>query len=678
MVVQAQTLPLVLEDFEAPAEVRLGGYCVHPQSQLRLSTQNPFDGKQCAQLRYRFEQVQGLQFLEVIARHRLQAKVHRISIAVRGDGSGNMVRVRFIDIKGEWHQFDLGKLDFRGWKVLSANMDAPHGFWHGDGNGQLDYPVTFFSIVLDSLIRPSEGVVAFDAVKVESEGRADEFVEARFEPKKRWGYFWGKTDVPSGTLVVTSRAKEPATIEVSVLLFNHREEPVGKLWQGKVTVSHNRPFRRNLSLDIGSLGISRFGIYFVEVRVGETKRRHSICWLTQPAQIWDESPFGVQMHFGQFKHLVPDTLELVKRMGAAWIRDELYWSNIEGEKGKFVFPDYYDAYMKAAAKLGIRPFIIFDYGNDHYDGGQSPYTPDGIAGFTRYCLELINRYGKICRHWEVWNEPNIDFWRPKPNPEHYTNLLKAVYQAVKQADPKAVVVGVCTSETDFRFIEEVLKRDGGKFMDAISVHPYRYPRSPEESDFVGEMQRLKALLDKYGIGHLKVWLTEFGYPTHIGDNRGVPQHRSAALIVRTYLLALSLPFIERVFVYDFQDDGEDPNYNEHNFGLIRLDGSPKVGYAAYCTMARMLYRKRFVRKLEFGDGVFCLEFAGDTGKMLAAWVAKGKDTLALQVSAKSVTVTDLMGNTQAVKVIDGRMTLPVTEEPIFIMGYGEAEPQSEE
>ncbi len=666
-IASVEAVTVVLEDFEAPAQFRLGGIKVNPQSQLQLSIKQPFEGERCAELLYLFERAEGLQYLEVISPHRLRAKVHRISVAVRGDGSGNFVRVRFVDSKGEWHQWDLGKLDFYGWKVLSANLEAPHGFWHGDGNGQLDYPITFFSIVLDSLVRPSEGVVAFDAVTVETDGRAEDFVEAFFEPKKSLGYFWGKNDVPSGKLIVTSGNKELTTVAVTLKVLDRKETPIMELKHPAVKVAYRKPFDRPIQLRV-----NRFGVYFVEVQVGETVRRQSICWLPEPAPIWDDSPFGVAMHFGQFKHKVPDTLELLKGMGAAWIRDELYWSNIEQEKGKFVFPDYYDRYMQAAAKLGIRPLIIFDYGNKHYDSGVAPYTPDGISAFVRYCRELINRYGKICKHWEVWNEPNLrQFWKPEPNPEHYTNLLKAVYQAVKATDPKATVVGVCTAGTDLRFIEEVLKRDGGKFMDAISVHPYRYPRSPEESDFLGEMQRLKGLLDKYGVGHLKVWLTEFGYPTHITKG-GVPQHRSAALIARTYLLALSLPFVERVFVYDFQDDGDDPNYNEANFGLIRLDGSPKVGYAAYCTMARMLYRKRFVRRLDVGDGVFCFEFSDDKEGLLAVWMAKGESKLTLKVKGKRVTVTDLMGNSQTVYVSGGHISLTITEEPMFITDYGEA------
>jgi len=65
---------IVVESFEQPEEFRLGGVQIHPDSQLRLSEKDAFEGKRCAELRYKFEQVSGLQYLEVIAPHKLTEK----------------------------------------------------------------------------------------------------------------------------------------------------------------------------------------------------------------------------------------------------------------------------------------------------------------------------------------------------------------------------------------------------------------------------------------------------------------------------------------------------------------------------------------------------------------------------------------------------------------------------
>lgn len=668
---------ITIEDFEHPAEFRLGGMQIHQQSRLSLSEKDAFEGKQSAELHYKFERISGLQYLEVIIPHKLAEKPRRISAAVRGDGSGNIVRIRFVDANGEWHQYDLGVLHFRGWRILWTHLDTPHGHWGGDGNGRLDFPITFFSIVLDSLVRPSEGVVAFDAVTANYSEGAKPPIEVKFLPEKRWGYFWGIKEQPMGKFVFTNTMKEPITADITVRLLNHREEPLRQVFSEKLTFAPAQTVERPITLQL-----TRFGVYFLETQVTpltssqllHTSRfMHyaSICWLSEFATVWDESPFGVCTHFGQFKHKVPETLELIRCMGAAWIRDEIYWSNVEREKGKFEFPEYYDTYIKAAGNLGIRPLIIFNYANRYYDKGLAPHTEEGRKAFAQYCIELMKRYGQICRHWEIWNEPNIGFWQPKPNPDDYTNLLKIVYEVVKSVDPRATIVGVCTAGTDLSFIEEVLKRGGGKFMDAISVHPYRYPRSPEASDFVGEMKRLKELLDKYGAERLKVWLTEFGYPTHITG--GTPQWLSAIYIVRTFLLALTLPFIERLFVYDFQDDGEDPTYNEFNFGLIRFDSSPKVGYAAFNTMARMLHQKRFVRQVEIGEGAVCLVFAGNGSEVRAMWAIDGERKATVEALPAKVTIIDLMGNSQIVRTIKGQLSLTLTSEPIFVVLDGAKE-----
>jgi hypothetical protein len=658
----AGTSPILLEGYEGPGGPRLEGEGRQPGSRLALSAKEPFQGKQCAELHYVFKaDAKGLQYLEAVTPRKLPAGLRKLSVAVRGDGSGEAVRARFVDAKGEWHQFDLGKVDFQGWRVLSADLTAPHGVWGGDANQKLDYPVTFHSLVLDSAVKPAEGTVAFDAVAVEAEAKPEDFLDARFEPTKPLGYFWGRENRPGGKLIITNGSPQPVSGTVAIRILNHREEPVGEPRHAPVAVEPGRTAEVPVPLSL-----ERFGVYFIEVQLGGNRQRFSLAWLPGAAPIWPDSPFGVCTHFGQHKHKVPDTLELILRMGAVWIRDEISWGGCERKKGEFRFDEYADRYMAAAGKLGIRPLIIFDYGNDLYDKGDSPRTPEAIAAFTEYCRQLMRRYEAVCRDWEIWNEPNIFFWRPKPNVEDYTSLMKAVYPATKQANPKATIVGVCTAGTDLKFVEGVLERGGGKAMDAISVHPYRYPRPPEApKDFLDEMNRLKALLDKHGAGHLKVWLTEYGYPTQL-DQRGVSQWRSGALLVRTSLLALSLPFVERLFIYDFQDDGVDPLYNEANFGVIRFDGSPKPAYAAHATMARMLFRKRFARSLPLADSVHALEFTGEEGTVLAAWTSKEPATLVLPTTARRVTVTDLMGNETVVPASASRITLPLTEEPLFL------------
>ena len=64
-------------------------------------------------------------------------------------------------------------------------------------------------------------------------------------------------------------------------------------------------------------------------------------------------------------------------------------------------------------------------------------------------------------------------------PEEYGNLLKYASAAVKEVIPDAYIVACATSDVDMGWIEKVINIAGIECMDAISIHPYAYPSSPE-------------------------------------------------------------------------------------------------------------------------------------------------------------------------------------------------------
>ena len=66
--------------------------------------------------------------------------------------------------------------------------------------------------------------------------------------------------------------------------------------------------------------------------------------------------FGVQAHFGQYRPGVDKLLDVIRNAGIGWIRDEVYWSEVEKEKGVFRFPPSYDYYLEAAGRDASKPF----------------------------------------------------------------------------------------------------------------------------------------------------------------------------------------------------------------------------------------------------------------------------------------------------------------------------------
>jgi hypothetical protein len=274
------------------------------------------------------------------------------------------------------------------------------------------------------------------------------------------------------------------------------------------------------------------------------------------------------------------------------------------------------------------------------------------------------------RVWEIWNEPNLlSFWSPEPSPEEYTQFLIASYKAIKRADPQALVLGCSLAGPNglrytkpYEFVEEVLKRGGGQAMDAISIHPYRQPRTPEESGYLEDLQAISDLTAKYG-RRLPIWITEVGWPT---DPSGSSESRSAQLLVRSYSLAMAHG-IENIAWYDYHDDGVDPTYNEHHFGILYNDLTPKPSYFAYRTMATELAGLRFQREVPAGDGVSVLVFGNGERREAVAWSHRGTRQLAFQVGdRRRLETVDLMGNPQEAPVVAGVWLATLDETPVFL------------
>lgn len=666
---QASAMQVVVQDFEGNSVGKVAGEKVQPASTITLSNHDAYAGKNCAEVHYAFAQVPGIQYIVLPLQLAVNSPAQRISFAVRGDGSGCPVRMRIVDAGKEWHQYNVGFINFTGWKVLSLDLGtkAGDGTWGGDGNHQLNYPISLDNIVFDHPDKlPAEGTIAVDRVTVDTNASVEDFTTITVAPAAKYGYFWGTTNPPKFILQATSSAIDEVRIPVSMRVYNHRNEPVGQPWNDTITMKNGASVTKEIPLKI-----SAFGVYTLDVQYGKNRSRLSFSWLKEQGKIWPEGPFGVCTHFGQGKYTedMPGMVQIIKNMGATWFRDEISWGGVERSKGVYAFADYPNQFMKATTDAGLKPFLIFDYANGLYDNGLAPYTDDCRTAFGRYIQAMMKQYGNVCHDWEIWNEPNgSGFWRPTPSPAGYAKLMSVAYPVAKAANPKDTFAGIALAGIATPYIETVLQNNGAKNMDVLSVHPYCYPRSPENAELLKSLEAVHTLTDQYGAKKMKLWLTEFGYPTQL-DSRGVTQARSAAYMVREFVLAFSKPYVERTFFYDIKDDGQDPKYNEHNFGLIAYNWSPKVGYGAYNTMSRKLYQERYARAINVSNDIQCHEFTGNAGPVMVCWALTGAETLAFTSAAKEITVTDLMGNECRMTPSNGAYVIALTEEPIFITGY---------
>ncbi len=93
----------------------------------------------------------------------------------------------------------------------------------------------------------------------------------------------------------------------------------------------------------------------------------------------------------------------------------------------------------------------------------------------QFTQHLVARYGieeVATWYFEVWNEPNIDFWAGNPKEETYYKLYDHAARAIKRVSPRLRVGGPATAQAAWvdRFIRHCV--DNNVAFDFVSTHVY--------------------------------------------------------------------------------------------------------------------------------------------------------------------------------------------------------------
>ena len=339
---------------------------------------------------------------------------------------------------------------------------------------------------------------------------------------------------------------------------------------------------------------------------------------------------GVNIHFNRGH---TRDLDLIAAAGFRWVRMDLGWAGIERQPGQYDWSAY-DELTANLERRGLSAIYILDYSNPLYEetvasrnpitGGEqrdtaSPQHPVSVAAFARWAAAAAVHFRGRPVIWEIWNEPNITFWKPKPDVAQYAELARATGAAIRAVEPKAIIIAPATSEVPVPFLEGFFRAGGLDSLDAVSIHPYRSSRLPPETA-LADYARVRGLIERHAPPpkrRLPIISGEWGYTSH---TKGVSLDVQAAYLVRQQLVNLSAGVPISIW-YDWKNDGPDPAEREHNFGTVTADLQPKPAYVALQTMTRALAGGRFLRRLETAHtNDYVLMFSGTGGTVrLAAW-----------------------------------------------------------
>ncbi len=640
------------EGFEADA-VSWSAAATTGTVNLAASGENAFQGGKSLKIHY--ENLAGGECLRISPREPLVLSGLPLELNLRAYGNSESAQLLLTDAQGQVFTFPLGTV-YQQWPLLQLDWSSIQG------TGEIRLPLVFTE--LRFFPQDEAGVLYLDQLQSK---------EAILE--------FGQTAHPAGQpLKLGYQAKfESAAVSLPVQASLKRDGIVAAQRQAIISAAAPSGY-----FDFGE---QRPGLYDCELTGQIANRTFSFpacqAVVLAPVQPAGSKPFlGVQTHYGLRRGKLPDNLNLVQLAGAEIIRDELFWREIEKKKGEYSFTQDYVGYVDEAVSRGLDILIILDYGNDIYvDEGGVPVTPEELAGWKGYVRAVVSRYKDKVKYWEVWNEFNIgsgfsdaqkqQYPTASAKVQLYLPLLRATYQTVKEIDPAATVIGGTLAGVDLNFIGAVISGGGLQYMDAISLHPYCYPQSPEGNNLLGRIAQVRSLMAQGG-RQLPIWITEIGWPTHLGDGRGVAEATQAAYLARMYALFASQPDVAAVFWYDFQNDGTNPAYNEDNFGLVRQDFSPKPGYFSLSQICRALRGFRQVNAVSQGEvGLWHYQVVSSQGEKHILWSVSGTKTVALPINGTCL-VRDLRG---ACHELSPPAALEVTASPVIVEAKGEAAPE---
>ncbi|HSA06296.1 MAG TPA: cellulase family glycosylhydrolase [Candidatus Gastranaerophilales bacterium] len=329
-------------------------------------------------------------------------------------------------------------------------------------------------------------------------------------------------------------------------------------------------------------------------------------------------PKGIGVNF-HFTGAPAKDLDMIKNAGFNMARTDLKWDAVERVKGQYNWTAY-DQLIDGLISRGIVPYMILDYNNGLYGAGvmDGISSTAGIQGYTNFAKATVAHYKGKKIIWEIWNEPNLDiFWRPTPNATNYMNLVKAAVPAMRTADPNAIIVapGVAFVANTFDYLKQCAAQGLFNYVDGVSVHPYKND-APENGSVDYLYSALRDILKQYGKPDLPIVGGEFGFSTAWSN---VSNEQTQAEFLVRQLVWHDYRNIPVSIVYDFRNDGTDPNNVEHNFGTVRNDYSIKPAYNAIKTLRTELNGWTYSKKLPSAANEYIFEYLKGTSKKAAAW-----------------------------------------------------------
>ena len=212
---------------------------------------------------------------------------------------------------------------------------------------------------------------------------------------------------------------------------------------------------------------------------------------------------------------------LLDATGIDLLRISFGWDAIESAEDEYDWL-FWDDFVETAVDehgLTLVPYVAYtpQWNSTNTDEAyfwRSP--PVDYDEFGEFMFDLVSRYKDRIKTWELWNEPDIEWYWTGPA-EDFARFIKIGADAVRRADPEAtVVLGGIAHDPEYLL---QLFRDYGlsDYVDVVNMHNYYETWAMNPLEDIGRyVDRMDEIVERYGDGQ-PLWMAEVGYSTFRKD-----------------------------------------------------------------------------------------------------------------------------------------------------------------
>lgn len=309
---------------------------------------------------------------------------------------------------------------------------------------------------------------------------------------------------------------------------------------------------------------------------------------------WPEESTTRDIYVNDFK--------LLKSADINLLRISFGWDAIENEKDKYDWL-FWDDLVKTGVEeynITLVPYICYTprwLARDPQDSLMFWNDPPAdFNEFGEFMFDLVTRYKKYIKTWELWNEPDIAIYWDTEDVVEFARFVKIGAEAVKKADPEAkVVLGGIAYRPDW--VRQLFRDHGvSPYIDIVNAHNYFETWSYNPTELLpAYINEVHDVITMYG-DKQPIWIAEIGYSTfkrgnfvsdsYTGkyDYEHTPAYQAVDL-VKKLALTLSTEKVSAIAWYEIKDlppsdEVIGDQFNNKHLGVANADHSPKPALKA--------------------------------------------------------------------------------------------------